>query len=155
MKTQKIQRRTHFDDEMRKDRIFIIYGPPGGGKSSYVRSRKEPADIVLDLDRICAAISMSSIHGDHRAVYDTAWRIYDFMVDQIDAGSLNYDRCWIITTNQAKQIQAKTGGEIIEVDPGINETLRRIEADETTSEDEKRRRKDAALGYYYTHGGKT
>lgn len=152
MKSKTYQRHTHFDDELRLDRIQIVTGGPGSGKTSLVQSRKGPADIVVDLDYLAAAVSLGTVHGDHKGVYSTAWRLFDFLVDQIDAGSLTYDRAWIITTSQAEQIQKKTGGTIIKLDPGLQEALRRIEADDSCTEEEKRRRKDSCLGYYYKKG---
>jgi adenylate kinase family enzyme len=43
-------------------RVMLIGGPPGSGKSYYVRTRRSPNDIVIDLDEIMAELSGQSIY---------------------------------------------------------------------------------------------
>ncbi|MBQ6679800.1 MAG: hypothetical protein IJM76_07260 [Lachnospiraceae bacterium] len=129
---------------------MIVTGPPGAGKTTYCMQQKIPGDICIDLDHIIAALELTTVdHGDHAATYRTALAVYDFLIDQIDKGALTYGRCFIITTNQAKAIQMKTGGQIVNLDPGIEETLRRIDADQSCTPEEKRRRRDLCMQYYY------
>lgn len=151
MKTE-LEYHKHMDEAWRADRILIVTGPPGSGKTTYCRENRKHGDIVLDLDYIAAALEISRPgHQDRSGVIRTALAVYDFLIDAIDKGSLTYSRAFIITTNQARQIQAKTGGRIIRIDPGIEETMRRIESDPDCTVEERMHRKDQALKYYYQH----
>ena len=40
--------------------LYVITGPPCVGKSTWVRERAQPGDIVIDLDRIALAITAES-----------------------------------------------------------------------------------------------
>lgn len=139
-----------FIDEFQQDRIFIITGPPGGGKTTYARNLRQPGDIVIDLDYIAAALMLStSAHEDKGDVLDAAWFVRDQLIKAVASGSIAYGRAFIIATTGAEKLREETGGTVVVVDPGMDETLRRIQADETMTDSEKKRRKDSAVGYYY------
>ena len=40
--------------------LYVVTGPPCVGKSTWVRERAQPGDIVIDLDRIALAITAES-----------------------------------------------------------------------------------------------
>lgn len=46
-------------------RVKVITGPPGAGKSTYVREHAGPADVIIDLDRIARAIMHEDTEGTH------------------------------------------------------------------------------------------
>ena len=37
--------------------LYVITGPPAGGKSSWIEARAKPTDVVIDLDRITLALA--------------------------------------------------------------------------------------------------
>lgn len=43
-------------------KTVIVSGPPGSGKTTYVLDRMRPGDLVLDLDRLFAAISFQDLY---------------------------------------------------------------------------------------------
>lgn len=48
--------------------LYVITGPPCVGKSTWVRERAQPGDLVVDLDRIALAITAESTdHHDYPA----------------------------------------------------------------------------------------
>jgi len=61
-------------------RIRYVIGPPGSGKSTYVRTHRSAGDLVLDFDAIAVAVgSPSRDHHlephppPHRAIARTLW----------------------------------------------------------------------------------
>ena len=91
----------------------------------------------------------TSAHDDRDEVLDTAWYIRDMLIDAIISNKITYSRAFIIATRDAKKLQKRTGGTVVNLDVGLEETLRRIDSDTETTEEEKRHRKDLAFGYYY------
>ena len=46
--------------------LYVITGPPCSGKSTWVKEKAKPGDIVIDLDRIALAITAESTpHHDY------------------------------------------------------------------------------------------
>lgn len=105
--------------------IHIVTGPPCAGKTTYVAQRKAASDVVLDFDALEQALGsqkdhdapdsiMDSASAARRAVLDccaskgyTAWAIYTDVPDTSNLGS----------------------HDVRTVDPGIDECIRRAEAD--------------------------
>ena len=45
--------------------LYVVTGPPCAGKSTWVRERARPGDIVVDLDRIALAITAEGTPHHH------------------------------------------------------------------------------------------
>lgn len=141
--------------QMNEDRVIIVCGPPGAGKSTYAKQNRQRGDIIIDTDYLSAALMCSeSITGNSSEVLSTAVYAWNAIIDAIAENKITFARAFIITVTDAWKIQSRTGGRIVKLDPGINETLRRIDEDKTRSAEQNRLRKDQALKYYYTRGGK-
>ena len=45
--------------------LYVVTGPPCGGKSTYVREHAKPGDFVIDLDRLALAITSADFQTGH------------------------------------------------------------------------------------------
>ncbi len=129
--------------------VYIIYGPPGAGKTTEVQRRMKEGDLVVDLDYICAALSLGDIHKDHTRILGAAMRVRDFIIDAIGRRTIPFDNAYIITTKNEYEIYKQTGGKMIEINPGLQTVLKQIENDPSSGDDTFRNnRVKAALEYY-------
>lgn len=137
--------------------VYIIAGAPGSGKSTYVRNRKAPNDLVIDLDYICAALQQeTNVHKNHDAVYQAAVCMRDSLYPFIAMRYGNWNECWIITSeprrDKLKQLATKVRAtDIIEVETSLTENMNRIDGDHSRtlrSEDFK----EMAKSWHKAHG---
>jgi hypothetical protein len=110
--------------------LYVITGPPAAGKSSWIEARARPTDVVIDLDRITAALSgpgapswtqdgiaLKVAHRARYAAIDEAVK----HVDQVDV--------YLIHTMPSPKWVARYrrhGAEIVAVDPGRDIVMQRI-----------------------------
>lgn len=138
--------------EMQRDRIIIVTGAPGSGKTTYAKQNRRAGDIVIDLDYIAAALMLSTNPHDARQdVLDTAFFLRKQLIDAIADNRIAYSRAFIIATNDAKKLQERLGGIIVDVDQGFIDTFARIDQDTETTEEDRKRRKEYAIAYYRRH----
>lgn len=45
--------------------VTLVAGPPGAGKSTWVRAQLKPGDLVYDFDELLAAITLTPLHAGH------------------------------------------------------------------------------------------
>lgn len=91
---------TYFDDEgmLVKRKVYIVYGSPRSGKTSYVMNNKMFGDVVIDIDSIITALQYS----DERIPYNTmrflAMDVRDFLINELVNNSKHFDcrNVWII-----------------------------------------------------------
>lgn len=76
--------------------VHLVWGPPGAGKTTYVREHMQPGDIVIDLDLIGRALSMADKTDVPRNVERIAYDIRDYLYDKIAARKLDAKEVWVI-----------------------------------------------------------
>lgn len=108
--------------------LFLIQGPPASGKSTWVRERRKPGDIVIDFDDIAATISPGVPSHDYpqhlrtvaaaarRAAIDEAIKI---------ANRVNVYYIWAAPTAKALAFYRAKGARIITIDPGRDVVMQR------------------------------
>lgn len=103
--------------------VTVLTGPPCGGKSTYIRERAKPGDVVIDLDRIALALTVEGI-ADHSApehVMQVAISARRGAVRRALKLSKSVD-VWIIHTAPKPQDLAAyrvVGAVVVTIDPGI------------------------------------
>ena len=109
--------------------LYIIMGPPAAGKSTYVRSRAKPSDVVIDLDVIARSLAGpgASTHNHAPAVLKVAQRARRAAIDE--ALLIKDADVWLIHSapSQAHRARYKrVGGTFVTVDPGRDVVAQRI-----------------------------
>lgn len=112
--------------------LYVVTGPPAGGKTSWVEAHARPTDVVIDLDRITRALAGPGapqwnqdpvlLKVAHKARYAAMYEAFTLR-DQTDVYLIH-------TMPTAKWLAryARMDAKIIAVDPGRDIVMKRIEA---------------------------
>lgn len=109
--------------------VTVVTGAPCAGKSTYIRERAQPGDIVIDLDRIALALSVEGTpdHGYPPHVVNVAIKAREAAVNR--ALQLSYNtKVWVIhTAPNPRQLGTYRAmrAEVVLVDPGMSVCMER------------------------------
>jgi 5-methylcytosine-specific restriction protein A len=78
--------------------VYVIAGPPGSGKTTYVRERAQPGDLVLDADFIAADLHGLPLYHATRDQLRTAIRYRNQMLGTLASARCPYRCAWLIVT---------------------------------------------------------
>lgn len=127
--------------EIRPFKVHLVWGPPGAGKTTYVREHIRPGDVVIDLDLIGAALSMADKADIPRNVERIAYDIRDFLYSRIAQRKLNAREVWAIAgvpkRKQRQDLAKKLDAELIFIPATFQECYDHVLSD--------KERKDKAL----------
>lgn len=76
--------------------IFLVYGAPLSGKTSYVKSIAEPGDLIIDMDSIWECISGQPRYVKPGKLRAIAFGIHNYLMDCVKVRNGKWQRCYII-----------------------------------------------------------
>ena len=110
--------------------VFIVYGAPFSGKSTYVRQNAEIGDLIVDLDSIYEAITPAPRYHHTEQVKRIAFGIRDYLYDQIRTRNGGWDTAWIIggvpRKMERERLAARLGASLVLVECDKDECYKRL-----------------------------
>ena len=79
-----------------KQEVFLVYGPPCSGKTTWVQSVSNPDDLILDLDRIWECICFSDKFHKPKRLKSNVFGIRDAILDQIKTRTGMWRNAYVI-----------------------------------------------------------
>jgi len=111
-------------------RVYIVYGAPLSGKTSYVRASKGHKDIVLDLDELYQAITLLPAYDKPTELASNVFQLRDSLIDQIKTRTGKWSQAWIIggypLQTERQRLASVLGAELIYVEATKDECLSRL-----------------------------
>lgn len=112
-------------------RVYIVYGSPASGKSTWVHGVATPDDLVVDLDQIWQMISINDKYDKPAALKSVVFEMRDKMYDIIKYRSGKWHNAFIITGGALKgdreRLQQRVGAdELIFIDTDQAECMKRV-----------------------------
>ena len=98
-----VSQRSHNDIHSRfgsrnNKQVYVVYGPPCSGKTSYVKSVAGPNDLILDIDSIWECISNNPRYVKPAALKRNVFSLRDAILDQIKTRLGDFENAYIIGT---------------------------------------------------------
>lgn len=116
--------------------VYIVWGPPAGGKTTYVRNNMEPGDLVIDLDYIKSGISMKGKTAASDNLLNVALKMRDYLYNMVEyREGLECNNIWIVSCLPTKierdnLYNRLNATEIIEIKTPMNECVQRMMGDD-------------------------
>ena len=85
-----------------KQEVYLVYGSPCSGKSTWVRSVANEDDLILDMDSIWESICLSDKYSKPNRLKANAFGIRDCILDQIKTRTGMWRNAYVIGTYPLK-----------------------------------------------------
>ncbi|WP_303202813.1 hypothetical protein [Raoultibacter timonensis] len=77
-------------------RVYLVWGSPCSGKTTWVLESSSPGDLVVDVDRIFAAIGAGSPYEKPGELLPSALAVRDALIDHVMTRGGRWRRAWVI-----------------------------------------------------------
>lgn len=114
-------------------KVFIVYGAPLSGKTSFVRGNKRHSDLVLDLDELYQAITLLPAYDKPQELAVNVFQLRDCLLDQIKTRTGKWSQAWIIggypLNTERERLATQLAAELIFIEATENDCLSRLHKD--------------------------
>ena len=115
-------------------KVFLVYGAPLSGKTSYVRDVMEEGDLIIDIDSIWECVSGLPRYTKPPKLTQNVFAIRDLMLDMVKYKVGKWSNCYCIggypLVSERERMMRMYGAREIYIDTPKEECLRRLEMDE-------------------------
>lgn len=121
-------------------KVYIVYGSPCSGKSTWVKDNASANDLVVDLDSIWQMISVNDRYTKPNALKAVVFTVRDNLYDQIKYRNGRWHTAYIITGGALKGdrdrlVQRVGADDCIFIDTSKEECLKRVSSKGLTNDD--------------------
>ncbi|MEF9877665.1 MAG: HNH endonuclease signature motif containing protein [Gordonibacter sp.] len=76
--------------------VYVVWGSPCSGKASWVEDNAAPEDLVVDVDKLFAAICTAGIYNKPNGLLPSAMVVRNALLDHIKVRAGKWQRAWVI-----------------------------------------------------------
>jgi len=113
--------------------VYLVYGPPNSGKTTFVRQQMKRGDIIVDMDQLYAAISLQPAYDKPDNLFSNVINVQNLLIDHIKTRYGKWHNAWIVggyaDKHKRNRIAEATGAELVFLDVPKEECLLRLETD--------------------------
>ena len=114
-----------------KEMVYLICGPPGCGKSTYVKNHIVDGDIVIDFDLLYRALTLADDHKGEQILFERVNQCRWYLIDTISAFP-EVRNTWIIIgapeDEHIDYVEKTLGGKVLYLDEFKRTCVRRCVA---------------------------
>lgn len=113
--------------------VYLVYGPPMSGKTTFVRGQMERGDIIVDMDALYAAVSMLPDYDKPDNLFNNVIGIHNTLLDNIRTRYGRWYNAWVIggyaDKYKRERLADQLGAELIFCDVSKDECYDRLTND--------------------------
>jgi hypothetical protein len=126
-------RRFGYQNQSRQ--VFLVYGPPLSGKTTFVKQNMERGDLVVDLNLIYESVTMLPGYDKPDVLRPNVFGIRNLLIDQIRTRFGKWHDAWIVggypDKYQRDKLIEELGAQPIFCDVSKDECVARLQAEES------------------------
>lgn len=115
-------------------KVYIVYGSPCSGKTTWVENMSTIDDLVVDIDRIWECISFCDKYNKPQKLQQNVFEIKNCLLEQVKMRFGKWQNAFVIGTYPFKmerqRLADKLGAELIHIDTDEETCLNRAKNDE-------------------------
>ena len=120
--------------------VFLVYGAPLSGKTSWVQDNMSEGDLVIDLDSIWQCISGCPRYVKPNRLRAIAFRVRDSLIEAVKYRAGKWQNAYVIggypLSSERQRLCKELGAREVFVDADINDCLNRLESREGIDKEE-------------------
>lgn len=117
-----------------KQCVYLVYGSPRAGKTTWVKQHAEKEDIILDVDKIWQMISINDLYIKPNKLTTPVFVIRDKIYDIIKTRTGKWDNAYIIGgypyAAERERVIKETGATPVFIDETIETCMQRAQGDD-------------------------
>ena len=125
----------------REKSVYIVYGPPMSGKTSYVIEHMDRGDLVVDMDRIYAAVSFMNPYDKPDNLKYNVFSIRNHIIDNIKTRYGGFRTAWIIggyaNKFEREKLATDLGAKLILINATREECIDRLDMSDDYRQENK------------------
>ncbi len=111
-------------------RVYIVWGSPLSGKTTYVKNTKTDRDIVVDIDSLWQAVTANARYVKNNYLKANVFGIRDALLDQIKTRRGQWQTAYVIggypSRGERERLADRLQAELIHIDTDKETCLRRL-----------------------------
>ena len=112
-----------------KREIFLVYGPPLSGKSTYISSVAEPGDLIIDINKIWECVTGNPIQKPPK-LNAVVFGVRNKLLEMVKYRVGRWDNCYIVggypLISERERLCKELGAREIFIDVSKDECLKRL-----------------------------
>lgn len=113
--------------------VYLVYGPPMSGKTTFVKENIQRGDLVVHMDRLYEAVTMLPSFDKPDELFSNVIGLYNQLIDNIKTRYGKWNKAWVIggyaDKYKRERLANDLGAELIFCDVSKEECLRRLSLD--------------------------
>ncbi len=114
----------------KRRQVFLVYGPPLSGKTTYVLQHAGADDLIVDLDRIAGAIGNSPLYERGGGIKQAVFLVRDVLYDHVRTRGGSWPTAWVVggfpRKDDRMRLASRLGASIIRIEATEGECLARL-----------------------------
>ena len=138
-----------------KREVFLVYGSPLSGKTTYVNGVKEPGDLIIDIDSIWECVSGCDRYVKPARLNAVVFGVRDYLMDCVFVRRGKWNNAYIIggfpLINERERLCKQLGAREIYIESTKDECLKRLELSDNRDKSEWKKYIDEWWRRYTPH----